>query len=350
MSLVVAPPPIMPVPFQYDEYQDDSQTLPDLDDEELDDITAVLKALAKGSYPRLDAVPLALNAYNCNWESDGDEDRPWAYFHEITTITPEGTPLKQRPQILLDGRIRDDLKRPWTSIRTGHKFGEAGEGSSASPNSAKYRFLCFIHRHRIDRRATAQKGVHTMSIWDREWDELTWHDTYHVSRPARRREIQRFWALVAAPGLIGKHEKREAFVGRIRYRTVYHASERLEDALRAPVPPRHTLWAVLGAALFHMNGARDPHVSIVPDRLELFGGHAKDLLPRLFARLLCLCLDCRPRWTRPEQERFVAQFRILDRLRWMRVYARKHLERRGAAEAEDGVAGERDWMYAILKI
>lgn len=136
------------------------------------------------------------------------------------------------------------------------------------------------------------------------------------------------------------------------------------------MPPRHTLWAVLGAALFHMNGARDPHVSIVPDRLELFGGHARHLLPRLFAHLLWLCLDCRPGWTHARREGFVRQFRILDRLRWLRTCAREHLERYGEREREeredageggsrDGEAlddgrqeqdGSRDWLYDILKI
>ncbi|KAI1772235.1 hypothetical protein F4818DRAFT_180118 [Hypoxylon cercidicola] len=388
MSTLVMSSPIRPVPFLYD---DDQGNTPDLDDEEFDQLTGVLKALARGSYPRLDSVPLALNAYNCNRRGSSAEQEPWAYFHPVTVITPEEVQLKQNPLVLLDDLILDDLKKPWLSIRTGDKFGQARDAEASPPesgsaaarrNSAQYRFICFIHKHRIDRRCTSQKGVHTISIWDREWDELTYHDTYHVNRAKRRREIKRFWTQAAAPGFLptpgAAAGGRQEFLDRIRYRTVYHVSERLEDTLREAVPPRHTLWAVLGAALFHMNGARDPQVSIVPDRLELFGAHARGLLPRFFAHLLWLCLDCRPHWSPGRRERYVRQFRIMDRLRWMKTCAREHLARYGEREWEvrevreaskggsewgsegggeggdsemvDEQEGSRDWLYAILKI
>ncbi|KAI4859166.1 hypothetical protein F4820DRAFT_440610 [Hypoxylon rubiginosum] len=177
----VTTPPIKPVPFHYDE--DDRRNTPNLDDEEFDHLTAVLKALARGSYPRLDSVPLALNAYNCNRRGNSayEEEDPWAYFHPITTITPEEVPLRRRPVVQLDDKILKDLKKPWVSIRVGDKFGGSREAEASRPgrgnnrgkqqqqqNSAQYRFICFIHKHRIDRRGTPQKGVHTISIWDRE--------------------------------------------------------------------------------------------------------------------------------------------------------------------------------------
>ncbi|KAI1452071.1 hypothetical protein F4805DRAFT_471131 [Annulohypoxylon moriforme] len=352
--------PIIPGPFQCS--NNDPRNLQDLDDDCLDDLTAVLKALAKGNYPRLNSVPLALNAYNCNRRQDID---PWAYFHSVTTITPEDANMKGCPSIELDEEVKDDLGKPWDPIRhTGGQFNrekqqfERGDWTPP-PGSAKYRFLCFIHKHRIDRRSTNQKGVHTISIWDREWDELTWHDTYHVGRDVRTREIQRFWQSVDMPNLlVGVEYTKAQFLERIRYRTVYDICEHIENTLRDAVPPRNTLYAVIGAALHHMNNACDPQVSIVPDRLELFGAQALSLVPRFFAHLLWLCLDARPDWTYRQQERFVKQFKILERLRWMRVLVRRDLERRMAEvemESEDGdgdgVGGEeRVWVFGALGI
>ncbi|KAL7621857.1 hypothetical protein AAE478_007357 [Parahypoxylon ruwenzoriense] len=337
--------PLKPLPFAYSD-DDGGRNLPDLDDEEFGHLTAVLKALARGSYPRLEAVPLALNAYNCNQRASPDanadadaEPLPWAYFYPITVVAPEDVPLRVRPIIDLDARITEDLGKPWCHVR----------------------FLCFIHKHKINRKATTQKGVHTISIWDREWDELTWHDTYHISRSSRRREIQRFWEFAEVTGFPST-TPREEFMERIRYRTVYHVAEHIEDTLRNAIPPRHTLWAVCAAALHHMNNARDPHVSIVPDKLELFGGQARGLLPRLFAHLLWLCLDARPEWGRGEQERFVGQCRILDRLAWMRLRTRHQLrmwrdrDREGEGSSDGEGDGERErerdreWVYDILRL
>ncbi|KAI0835096.1 hypothetical protein F5Y06DRAFT_300036 [Hypoxylon sp. FL0890] len=359
------PSPVRPMPFRYRD--DNPRNLPDLDDEEFASLTAVLKALARGGYPRLDSVPLALNAYNCNKSSNGKTDKePWAHFHPITVITSEDAQRRVHPEIELDIAILEDLEKPWELLQARQVRTERGEWESRSEkdwtpreNKARYRFICFIHKHRIDRRSTTQKGVYTISIWDREWEELTWHDTYHVNREVRRREIKRFWWEVSAPGFIGAlHGDREKFMNRIRYRTVYHICERIEDTTRAAVPPRHTLWAVMGAALFHMNNARDPQVSIVPDCLELFGAYAKGLLPRFFAHLLWLCLDARPTWTRIQQERYVKQFRILERLPWMKLHTRRDLELRdvpygeddGGHGDEDGDGRSREWVYGVLKI
>ncbi|KAI6084013.1 hypothetical protein F4821DRAFT_262338 [Hypoxylon rubiginosum] len=346
-------PPAGPVPFNCT--VDRVRNLPNFTHEQLGDITAVLKSLARGTYPRFESVPTALNAYNCNWGSS-TADEPWAYFHPVTTITPEEEKLKQRPVVQLDNRIQADLQKPWVSIRTGERFEEENERKLKS--SAQYRFICFIHKHHIDmHRQTAQKSIFTISIWDREWDELTYHDAYHVDRPKRRREIQRFWRYVRAPGFIAAGEEaREKFMPRIRYRTVYHASERLADAMREIVPPRHTLWGVMAIAMEHMNEGADLQVSIVPDCVDYFGGCGRRLLPRLFAHLLWLCLDAKTDWGIERQRNFVRQFRISDRLRWMQIYVRHHLqwysawfydeddpveEKGGEGEGEEG-RGERE--------
>ncbi|KAI1798793.1 hypothetical protein F4811DRAFT_566136 [Daldinia bambusicola] len=349
-----------PLPFWY--WDDDDRNLPELRDQDLSDIAAVLKALARGTYPRLDALPIALNAYNCNRKlGDDDKDLPWAFFYPITVIPPArpspSDPLPTYPAIQLDVEILEDLNKRWQPIRHGrgdnHNSGQLSK--SVSRPLGRYRFLCFIHKHRIDRKNNPQKGVHTISIWDREWDELTWHDTYHVDREARRKDIQQFWKHTWSLGFFNGIYSQEEFMDRIRYRTVYHVCEHIEDTLRGAVPPRHTIYAVMSVALFHMNNARDPQVSIVPDRLELFGGQHKNLLPRFFAHILWMCLDARPEWTRALQIRFVEQFRIVERLRWMRLRAREYLELyerdgdyRDRAQSGDEVG--REWIYDVLRI
>ncbi|KAI1387209.1 uncharacterized protein F4822DRAFT_405743 [Hypoxylon trugodes] len=267
---------IRPVPFQYSD--DDARNIPDLDEDEFDDLTAVLKALARGSYPRLEAVPFALNAYNCDQMmiNDDDERKPWAYFHPVTIVDVRMIDTKVRPRIDLDGVILEDLERDWQPIRAIDHTGSGkggGRVGSIGQDSARYRFLCFIHKHRIDRKRSSQKAVHTISIWDREvchifvscpygeytlrltcvcnqWDELTWHDTYHVNRESRRRDIQHFWRRVKAKTWLGGDDLRDEFIDRIRYRTVYHICERLEDTMRDTVPPRNTLWSV--SEYFHI--------------------------------------------------------------------------------------------------
>ncbi|KAI1473187.1 uncharacterized protein F4812DRAFT_465087 [Daldinia caldariorum] len=342
---------------------DDDLNPLDLQDQDLNDIAAVLKALAKGTYPRLDALPTALNVYNCNRKlGDENKDLPWAFFHPITVIPPAkpGTSdsLPTYPVIQLDVNILEDLNKRWQPIR----YGKENDSNNSSQLSdavsgplGRFRFLCFIHKHRIDRKNNPQKGVHTISIWDREWDELTWHDTYHVDREARRKDIKQFWKHTWSSGFFNGTYSQEEFMGRIRYRTVYHICEHIEDTLRGAVPPRHTIYAVMSVALFHMNNARDPQVSIVPDRLELFGGQYKGLLPRFFAHTLWLCLDAQPQWNRGRQVLFVKQFRIVERLRWMRLRAREYLElyqrdsdHRDGVDSEDEVG--RKWMYDVLNM
>jgi len=133
---------------------------------------------------------------------------------------------------------------------------------------------------------------------------------------------------------------RKDFIPKIRFRTVYHACEQLEVAIRNHVDSTYTLWSVMAIALQHMNhGGSDLQVSIVPDRLEVFGGHRRDLLPRLFVHLLHLCLYS-PRqgkvsqWnqnlgafkTEKEITSFLRQFRIGYRMLWMKQWSWKELE------------------------
>ncbi|RYP75795.1 hypothetical protein DL769_003751 [Monosporascus sp. CRB-8-3] len=355
---MAAPPkplPALPLPFEYGQSQ--KENIPQLSDEELGDIVAMLKALSKGKYPRKDALPTALNAYNCRKQP---RKKSWAYFHPITSLEIRKTTghWKEYPSVDLPEELVDDLldeREPWESIRRGEDYAHAsgtaeGLREGAARNPSRYRFLCFIHEHRVPVGA-GRRAVYTISVWDREWGELTWHDTYALGRRGRRDDVRRFWAAAAATSpdfarVVGGNPRGGMLM---RFRTVYHAGERVGDVLREAVPPRHTLWSVAAIGVHHMNRVGDPHASIVPDRLEYFGGCGRDLLPRLFASLLRLCLQEGARvedaagGRSEESERFVRQFWITENLGWMRTGTRKILEAWWPGEASA-------WVLEALRI
>ncbi|KAH9907204.1 hypothetical protein F4778DRAFT_799538 [Xylariomycetidae sp. FL2044] len=462
---------LRPWPFLYEtkSHYRNPRNIPELDDDELGDITAVLRGLARASYPRLDAVPTALNAYNCDRAAAagaGGRSRGWAYFHPVTTVAPLAGNQNHRHRapepIQLDMELVEDLDKPWRGVRRRKRdVGMLGDGGGHDPSAAaanarddgndmrtpgsthqtasparnqnpalpssplaaysataakaegsrrgaggaptlrgggggairtrdgygdgdqeaKYRFFCFIHKHRIDLKSSNQKAVYTISIWDREWDELTWHDTYPTHRHARRDEIRAYWATVptlsfrplagaGAAALDGDgNGDRDAFLGRIRYRTVYRTCGAIEQTLRDCVAPRHTLWSVMAIGLHHANGAGDPQVGIVPDRIEVFGGTTAGLLPGFFAHLLGVVLRGRlvegegqgqgrngngngdgdgdgeeDTWGEIQGRAWVKQFKILERLGWMRERVRKCLESRAVGERVP------DWVFEVLKI
>jgi hypothetical protein len=137
--------------------------LPVLDEEDISDLSAVIKGLAQGRYPRLDAVPRALNAYNLNPE-DANTKKAWAYFHSITEVPAVDERLRNPLQIVLDDGVLDDLEVPWRSIYPG-QFPDIAVDERGTPS---YRFVCFIHKHRINMKFSGQRAVYTISIWDRE--------------------------------------------------------------------------------------------------------------------------------------------------------------------------------------
>ncbi|KAI1341090.1 hypothetical protein F5Y15DRAFT_422320 [Xylariaceae sp. FL0016] len=357
-----------PRPFEYADSSANPRHLPVLSEEDVSDIAAVLKGIARGIYPRLDALPTALNAYNCN------RAKLWAYFHDITDVTdarkagsaergPNGrfTRRKEGGRIWIDDQVLADLDAPWRFLRPVNIPQQQHNDSLAlAPRhaTARYRFVCFIHRHRVAaplrtraQQRQRQRAAYTISIWDRDDETVTWHDPYPHGRAERRDHIRAFWRRARIPGFVppldgGDHEP---FVSRIRYRTAYHACARIERTTRGALAPRHSLWAVVAIALHHMNNAHDVHVSIVPDRMELFGGQARALLPQFFAHLLCLCLETARGWDGRERWAFVEQCRIVPRLTWMKDRARKYLEvRLGRVGGKTGRFN--DWVFEALNI
>ncbi|KAI1758424.1 hypothetical protein F4782DRAFT_525121 [Xylaria castorea] len=329
-----------------------SRDLPILAEEDISDFTAVLRGLARGTYPRQDAVPNALNAYNL---TQTDQRKAWAYFHEITDVQAADARPQHEPEISLDDDVIADLNTPWQGMRP--------DDPQLAGDKASYRFLCFIHRHRIKTRYSGQKAVYTISIWDRELEWLSWHDMYPHGRSTRQRDVDHFWRVVDAPDCAFLQPRDVFMKERVRWRMTYHACEKAEAALRDSIAPRYTLWAVMAIGLHHMNnGSTDRHINLVPDEFEVFAGSEDVFLPTMFVRLLWLCMRS-PRqgeeqdWDgrtdaydgNDELKKFVDQFRIVDRLAGMKADVRrvvKALIQEGSLDWLKGVT----WFFPTLRI
>lgn len=359
-------------------------------------IVAALKQLAKGRYPRADVVPTALHAYNRCQAAPG----LGLYIHPVTPIEyrakekiwkgfggevpilrlPEAvlTDLERRTWIPVHERSREALKR---KIETDRKSDEAKRDDEVAQqshtierkrregrnivkemeklekiakrelakswtqtveNKAHYRFLCFVHEHRLTLTGTAGGGgsggaqaqkrtVFTVSIYDCEKKAVFWHDMWGpAERRERRAVIMKFWKKVQfygpappalPPGFEDDDDDEEdpqpsaaktrgfqvqppspfeiarwtEFSREVEYRTSYHTARHMESMLRGPLNPRHSLYAVIGAVMHYIDrgAARDPYPEFVPDKPGVFAGHDIEVLPRLFTHLLLECLDSR---------------------------------------------------------
>lgn len=150
--------------FQYNETI--SQTLPILSEDDVDDLAAVLKSLARGRPPRQASVPKALNAYNIPQVT---AKTAWAYFHDPIIEVPSADVFDDvddggganRPIIEIDNQVVNDLKKPWID-------GKNDDHGVGSQNAALYRFICFIHKHYLRGASRRRTAMFTISIWDRE--------------------------------------------------------------------------------------------------------------------------------------------------------------------------------------
>ncbi|KAI1326574.1 hypothetical protein F5Y16DRAFT_374628 [Xylariaceae sp. FL0255] len=156
---MAARPASHPRPFDYQEPS--TNHLPLMDEDDVAGLEAVIKALAQGRYPRLESVPNALNAYNCDRKLENGERKAWSYFHLIADFVrpADARPLKNAPRIDLDHGILDDLKAPWPRLWPIRAVVEEdSDGRSLVLSTpASYRFICFIHRHKICIRQSRQK-------------------------------------------------------------------------------------------------------------------------------------------------------------------------------------------------
>jgi len=200
-----------PVPFTFDNANEGARSdLPTLTEGELDDFVAFLRRLVSGRLPKADVVPLVLNAYNITQEPVNGKNA-WSYFYPITYVSYDGKlgngldsedqtnngggagkakggKKRKRgdngeeeeeltlatfrrgtistPLIRLPDKVLADTYQPWHSIKPGD---DGGANNSKKGATGNYRFICFIHSHRLFRESTRRStAVYTISIWDRE--------------------------------------------------------------------------------------------------------------------------------------------------------------------------------------
>ncbi|KAI0437913.1 hypothetical protein F4803DRAFT_570177 [Xylaria telfairii] len=328
-----------------------TESVPVLAEDEVSDITSVLKGIARGTYPRQDAVPRVLNAYNLTTTG---ARTTWAYFHtEIIRIPVNNEDRDLR--IELDDEVIADLDTPWQGMRP--------EADKLEGDKASYRFICFIHRHPIVTRHTGPKAVYTISIWDREMDWMSWYDMYPHDRATRQQNVEHFWNRVVVPDCRFMLPRQHFVRDKLRWRVNYRACEKAEGALRNTIPPRHTLWTVMAIGLHHMNnGGTERHIHLMSDEFEFFAGSRDSLLPTMFVRMIWLFLrapkageemtwDGRTDGFNDDDDMraFFEQFRVIDRLTWLREDLQKILKlfmRHGALDWVSTI----DWFFPALRI
>lgn len=103
----------------------------------------------------------ALNAMNSAMD-DHAKSKPWAYFAPITIVRDSTAPnSKPSPGITLPPRIYSDIDVPWTTAHMPHPYRH-------DANLPRYRYVVFIHRHKVRGAANYNNPIYTMSVWDRE--------------------------------------------------------------------------------------------------------------------------------------------------------------------------------------
>ncbi|KAK8102594.1 hypothetical protein PG984_015740 [Apiospora sp. TS-2023a] len=302
-------------------------------------VKSVLRDLTLGKRPRVDGLPVLLNLHQGRFV-EADEDRVMVYFHPNIIHVPSKEDQDSRDEravVNILQQAKQDLKRKWTVLRKTYRAA-SDQQQVPSTEYGAYRFLFFIHSHRIDSSGyPEQNTVYTVSIWDREWDELIWHDVYPEGRKERRADIHRFWTHASTnflPAILGsvrmgRNTTDKNGPGSIRYRTVYHTWEQPSPPL--PPPPRDTVMFVLATAMFHMNEATYDDQVVMPKTWDHVTGHRPELIPRLVFCGLAICLesDYVPDDTLESQRRFLREFGVAKRLEWLRDGLKDYITQAG---------------------
>ncbi|KAK8024309.1 hypothetical protein PG993_012375 [Apiospora rasikravindrae] len=311
-----------------------------MDRKQFNYVKRVLQDLTVGRYPRVDHLPLLLNLHQNRFVLT-DNDRLMVYFHPTVLPVPpaEARPTgassaapfdpgsgeqPSRPEVSILEHAQEDMQRQWRVLRETYR--STSESEPVPGVCGRYRFLFFIHTHRIEAPGFPyQKTVYTLSIWDREWDELIWHDVYPFEREDRRRAIHQFWTRAKTnflpehlrSGKMGSNTIDPRLPERIRYKTVYHT---WENHPSLPPPPRDTIMFVLATAMFHTNEATYKDQVVMRKEWEFVTGHRSELIPHLVFCGLMICLESKylPDNDIERQTQFLRLFGVSKKMTWMK--------------------------------
>ncbi|KAK8005442.1 hypothetical protein PG990_011479 [Apiospora arundinis] len=313
-------------------------------------IKAVLKDLTIGRYPRVGHIPLLLKLHQERFAEAGEDgNRIHVYFHpSILKVNPlsdyteaaQKVPyLLPQPEVNISEHVRQDLQLKWRVLRKTYRSASDEQPAASAARYGVYRFLFFIHAHPIRHPyyPYQQHAVYTISVWDREWDELIWHDAYPYERKERRAAIHQFWTQATTNFLpahlsnseLGRNTVDPRQPGTMRFNTTYHAFE--EPAGYPPPPPRDTLLFVLAMAVYHVNEATYDDQVVLPKTDEHIWGHRTELIPRLVFGGLMICLESEH--LREDDAVAVRDFfykvSVAESLEWLREGLRYYIDKAG---------------------
>lgn len=152
-------------------------------------------------------------------------------------------------------------------------------------------------------------------------------------RSERRNAIQLFWAEAttnflpvdfSSDNVVRRGHPDNKVPGNIRYKTIYRTWEQPPPL---PPPPRDTVMFVLAIAIFHINEATYEDQVDMPRAWDNVTGHRAELVPRLVFCGLAICLESEyvPDGTLESRRRFLREFGVAKRLKWLRDGLRYHI-------------------------
>ncbi|KAK7959971.1 uncharacterized protein PG986_004825 [Apiospora aurea] len=217
-------------------------------------------------------ISIALNAYNVRFPER--EQRVWAYFHWRGAKSCLDVPSSPGPGF--DWTSTDSQAKTGTTSDTRARLSAQLYREQISPwpsvinfpfrwvpNGYKYRLWCYIHRHEKPAGGRYDDIVYSMSVWDRENNQISWHDPWgHQNHAARWADIQTLWAN-AAPGYLQN---------RPLVAVPYTSLRNLQTTTHRRMKPKFSQVACVALGVWLMNHLDDPAPLRPPDRGEVLTG------------------------------------------------------------------------------
>ncbi|XXG97273.1 Vacuolar protein-sorting-associated protein 60 [Hypoxylon texense] len=232
-----------------------------------------------------------LNAFNLNHGLS--MDGCWAFISKWITNIPsnEARDVADFADWEADSRINtyartgllNDLNRVWSPV---------GEGLPREANSARYRWIIFMHRHNAPDRSyrLSPQTIYSCTVWDRETETATWYDCWPYGSEARSRDIRTYWQYIPNrwPAVV---------INALRdhtARTISNANV-VESHVHAELIPAYSQLTMISVILWHIrnvdvsSGSVEDPAPIYPlIESGLTSGMSSTLLPRLIVNLLLM--------------------------------------------------------------
>ncbi|KAI1765179.1 hypothetical protein GGR53DRAFT_491289 [Hypoxylon sp. FL1150] len=186
--------------------------MPNPDQKEVRALIDIMPQLCRTStnFTHFSTVPLVLNTFNCR--SNYVRSRgTWVYVYE-TLIDPTQTNQKSK-NLEFPKDVVADLRTKWSSV-------------ALHPNRSKpltlprYRFVAWIFQHKTSVGTSVterRRYIFSLVIWDREINEMQWHDTGVdvKNQQDRWKAVCNWWGSLESNGISRRTGPRLALFGEI---------------------------------------------------------------------------------------------------------------------------------------